>query len=122
MENNVMVVRNTSLVLSPGVIFGSQLSWNAFNHFQATWLSKYVGKQYLDNTQQDNLSLHDYFINDLRLNYQVAPKGMKELSFGILLNNLLNVKYSSNGYTYSNVAYYYPQAGRNFMVMMTLKF
>ncbi len=122
LENNVPVTKNTTLVLSPGVIAGSQLTWNGFSHFQATWLSKYVGKQYLDNTQRENLTLSSYFINDLRLNYQVVPKGMKEIGFSVLLNNLFNVKYSSNGYSYADAAYYYPQAGRNFMVMMTLRF
>ncbi len=122
LENNVPITKNTTIVLSPGVIAGSQLTWSVFRHFQATWLSKYVGKQYLDNTQHESLTLSSYFINDLRLNYQMNPKGMKELGFSFLLNNLLDVKYSSNGYSYANAAYYYPQAGRNFMVMMTLKF
>jgi iron complex outermembrane receptor protein len=121
-ENNLPVVKNTNIILSPGLIAGSQLSWNAFSHFQATWLSKYVGKQYLDNTQTETLTLGSYFINDLRLNYQLFPKGMKEIGLSLLLNNLLDVKYSSNGYAYGSTPYYYPQAGRNFMAMMTVKF
>lgn len=122
LEGNVPVVKNTTIVLSPGVIAGSQLGWNAINHFQVTWLSKYVGKQYLDNTQAERLSLGSYWINDLRFNYQLTPKGIKELGFSLLLNNIFETRYASNGYTYGNAAYYYPQAGRNFMAMMTLKF
>ncbi len=121
-ENNITTIKNTSIILSPQLIGGSQLSWNAFRNFQATWLSKYVGKQYLDNTENDNLILASYFINDLRLTYQVNPKGMKEMGFSFLLNNLFDIKYSSNGAAYGSTPYYYPQAGRNFMVMMTLKF
>ena len=122
LENNAPVTKDTKIILSPGVIAGSQLTWSAFSHFQATWLAKYVGKQYLDNTQAENLTLSNYFINDLRMGYQFSPKGMKEIGLSVLINNLLDVKYSSNGYSYDNTPYYYPQAGRNFMAMMTLKF
>ncbi len=122
LENNTPVTKDTKIILSPGVIAGSQLTWNAFSHFQATWLSKYVGKQYLDNTQAENLTLSGYFINDLRMGYQFLPKGMKEIGLSLLLNNMLNIKYSSNGYSYNGTPYYYPQAGRNFMMMMSLKF
>jgi iron complex outermembrane receptor protein len=120
-ENNTPVTKNTAIILSPGIIAGSQLTWSP-GHFQATWLSKYVGKQYLDNSETESLTLSSYFINDLRFSYQLYPKGMKEIGFSLLLNNLLDVKYSSNGYSYGTTAYYYPQAGRNFMAMMTLKF
>jgi len=121
-SNNIPVTRNTTIILSPGLIGGSQLSWRASSHFQLTWLSKYVGKQYLDNSQDENLTLSNYFINDIRLNYQLVPKGMKEIGLSLLLNNIADVKYSSNGYTYGSSAYYYPQAGRNFMVMATMRF
>ena len=120
--NNLPVTKNTTIILSPGIIGGSQLSWNAIPHFQITWLSKYVGKQYLDNTQDEKIVLSSYFINDVRMNYQILPKGMKEIGLSLLLNNLFDVKYSSNGYSYGGSPYYYPQAGRNFMVMATLRF
>jgi len=121
-ENSITTIKNTSIILSPQLIGGSQLSWNAFRDFQVTWLSKYVGKQYLNNNENDNLVLANYFINDLRLNYQIIPKGMKGIGFSLLVNNLLDMKYSSNGAAYGSTPYYYPQAGRNFMVMMTFKF
>ena len=121
-NSNNPVTRNTTIILSPGLIGGSQLSWNALSHFQITWLAKYVGKQYLDNSQDENLTLNSYFINDIRMNYQIVPKGMKEIGLSLLLNNIADVKYSSNGYSYGGSPYYYPQAGRNFMVMATMRF
>ncbi|CAN5531753.1 TonB-dependent receptor [soil metagenome] len=121
-ESNLAVTKNTTIILSPGLIAGSQLTWSPWQHLQAMWLSKYVGKQYLDNTETEKLTLPGYFINDLRLSYQIVPKGMKEIGLSVLANNLFDVKYSSNGYAYGGTAYYFPQAGRNFMVMMTLKF
>ena len=84
-------------------------------------LSKYVGKQYLDNTQDENVVLDDYFINDLRFSYQFKPKAMEEIELGVLVNNFLDVKYSSNGYSYDGIPYFYPQAGINFLVMLSVK-
>jgi iron complex outermembrane receptor protein len=121
-ENSNVSVKNTTIVLSPGFIGGSQLNWTAFKGFNATWLAKYVGKQYLDNTETETLALDRYFVNDLRLSYQIKPKGIKEINLSLLINNLLDVKYASNGYAYGPTAYYYPQAGRNFMIMLALQF
>jgi len=122
-EATLSETKNTAIILSPDWIAGSQLSYNVFGGFHASLLSKYVGKQYLDNTQTEDLTLENYFINDLRLNYSLTPKGMKGIDFSLLLNNVFDVKYSSNGATYGDgVAYYYPQAGRNFLAMMTFRF
>jgi iron complex outermembrane receptor protein len=121
-ENNEQVKRNTAIILSPNLIAGSQLSWNAFTGFQTTLLTKFVGKQYLDNTQNEVLTLNHYFINDIRFNYSFPLKGIKAFGFSLLVNNVLDVKYSSNGYNYDGTPYFYPQAGRNLMAMISMKF
>lgn len=114
--------KDTNIILSPNVIAGSQLTWSA-KGFQATLLSKYVGKQYLDNTETQSLTLDSYFVNDLRLGYEWKPKGMKSIDLSVLINNLFGEAYESNGATYGDsVAYYFPQAGINFLTMITLKF
>jgi iron complex outermembrane recepter protein len=115
-------VKDTDIILSPNIIAGSQLSWSAFKGFQVAWLSKYVSEQYLDNTQNNSLTLSDYFINDLRVNYAFKPKSVQQIEISLLVNNLFDVAYSSNGYSYDGVAYYYPQAGTNFLAMLTMKF
>jgi iron complex outermembrane receptor protein len=51
------------------------------------------------------------------------PKGMKSVDLSVLVNNIFNEEYESNGATYGDgVAYYFPQAGTNFLMMLTLKF
>ena len=88
-------------------------------------LTKYVSAQYLDNTSNETRRLEAYLTNDLRFIYR-----FKFLTVSALANNLLNQTYESNGYTYSYVAgsqtttenFYYPQAGRNFLVSVGLKF
>lgn len=115
--------KNTDIILSPRVIAGSQLFWNALPGFQIGLLSKYVGQQYLDNTQTQSLTLDAYFVNDLRLSYSFKPKGIKSIDVSVLVNNIFDEEYESNGATYGDgVAYYFPQAGINFLAMMTLKF
>lgn len=121
-ENNVPRPKNTNIILSPGIIAGSQLAWRPLAGMEAVWLSKYVSSQYLDNTESASVRLSDYWINDLRLSYEISPKGFKSIGWSVLVNNVLDVMYSSNGYGYGGTPYYFPQAGRNFMAMMTLKF
>ncbi|HEY3403652.1 MAG TPA: TonB-dependent receptor [Ohtaekwangia sp.] len=121
-ENNLADTRNTNIILSPNWIGGSQLTWNAFKGFQAVWMTKLVGEQYLDNTETKSLKLGSYVLNDVRFNYTYVFKTREEIGFSLLVNNLFDVEYSSNGYAYDGAPYYYPQAGTNFMAMMTLKF
>lgn len=121
-ENGLPVTRNTTIILSPGIIGGSQLSWKPIATAEIVWLSKYVGSQYLDNEQNDNVKLSDYWVNDLRMSYTWSPGGVKSIVWSLLLNNVLDTKYSSNGYGYGGTPYFFPQAGRNYMAMMTVRF
>ncbi len=121
-EGNLAAVHNTAIILSPNLIAGSNLAWTAFKNFQATLLSKYVGKQYLDNTETESLILKEYFVNDLRFTYALSFRELKAIELSLLVNNVLDVKYESNGAVYDGVPYYFPQAGRNFMAMLTMKF
>jgi iron complex outermembrane recepter protein len=115
---------------SPNVIAGSNLSYKIFKGFEATWLGKYVGSQYLDNTSNSARQLDAYLVNDVRLSYSVSVKGVCDISLSLLVNNILDVEYSSNGYTYGFLGgattyrqnYFYPQAGRNFMAMVGVRF
>lgn len=124
------VHRDTDIAFSPSVIAGSSLSFLPFRGADVTLLSKYVGKQYLDNTSNDARSIDAYLVNDLRLTYSWRPSFAREINFSFLVNNILDEEYESNGYTWGYLAgptayrenYYYPQAGRNFMGMVTLKF
>jgi len=116
------VTKNTAIILSPSWIAGSQLSWNVLPNFTAALFTKYVGKQFLDNTENDDLSLDPYLVNDIRLSYTLQPKGIKGIDLSLLVNNILNVEYSYNGAVWDGYAYYYPQAGVNFMAMMGIRF
>jgi iron complex outermembrane receptor protein len=120
---------NTDIAFSPALIAGSSLSYSAIKNADITLLTKYVGKQYLDNTADDARSIGAYIVNDLRLNYSWHPAFVKEIKFSFLVNNIFNEAFESNGFTYGYLAgpteyrenFYYPQAGRNFMGMIGIK-
>ena len=129
-DNAEIKFTETDIAFSPNTIIGSQILYNPLNDLELGFLSKYVGKQYLDNTTNENRKLNSYFTNDLRAIYTLEGKFVKEVNFSLLVNNIFNTLYESNGYTYSYIAekqtitenFYYPQAGTNFMFGINLKF
>lgn len=126
----VNIYSNTDISFSPNVIGGSNLLFKPFKHAEIAWLSKFVGRQYLDNTSQESRMLDSYFLNDVRLSYSIKPEWMREIAISFLVNNIFDVAYSSNGYTYGYFGgateyrqnYFYPQAGTNFLFMLALRF
>jgi len=125
-ENNYS---NTDIAFSPNIIGAASIEYNPFKGINLMLQTKYVSDQFLDNTSNADRKIDAYQTVDARLSYTIFPKKMKEISFNILANNILNTLYSSNGYTYSYIVgetitenFYYPQAGINFLVGMTMKF
>ena len=120
----------TDISFSPNVIGGSQISYAPGKGLELALLTKWVGKQYLDNTSSANRQLDAYWTNDLKVSWTFSPRWAKQIQLVGLVNNLLNVKYASNGYTYGYRSegqhiqenFYFPQAGTNFMVGVNLGF
>lgn len=128
---------NTDIAFSPDVILSNSIAYIPVQSLQISLLSKYVGEQYMSNLDLDSSKLDSYFVNDLNVSYEIKPKKLFEtIRLSALVNNILDVKYISNGYFYSydddysdpNVITtidgvgYYPQATRNFLVGLTLIF
>ena len=119
----------TDISFSPNLIAGGQLSYAPGKNVELAWLSKYVSKQFMDNTSDTRRSLNSFFVNDIRASYSIKPKFVKELTFSLLVNNLFNHLYESNGYTYSYISekqtvtenFYYPQAGTNFLLAVKVR-
>ncbi|WP_080237467.1 TonB-dependent receptor [Spirosoma rigui] len=122
--------RETDISFSPNVIAGSQLLFTPAKGLELGLLSKHVGKQYLDNTSNEGRKLNAYTTNDIRIIYSIKPKFAQEIAFTLLFNNVLNELYESNGYTFAYIAEgkvtaenaYYPQAGRNFLAGIRVRF
>ena len=116
---------NTDISFSPNMIAAASLVYNPFKSLNLMFQTKYVGDQFLDNTSSSDRKIAAYQTFDARISYSIFPKNMKEISFSVLANNILNTMYSSNGYTYQYLGtnnFYYPQAGTNFLAGITMKF
>lgn len=124
------LLTSTDIAFSPSTIFGSQILYNPLKNLEFGLLSKYVGKQYLDNTSSETRKLNAYFTNDLRAIYTLKSKTLKEVNFSFLVNNIFNTLYESNGGAYPDFIdgkirdynVYYPQAGTNVLVGVNVKF
>ena len=128
---------NTNIAFSPGFIAGNIVSFVPMKNLQISFLSKFVGEQYMANIDAEGSKLKSYFTNDLKVSYEIIPKSVfKSIYLSALVSNIFDYKYISNGYfytyddDYSNPpaittiegAGYYPQAGINFLVGLSLKF
>ncbi|MNK05728.1 Vitamin B12 transporter BtuB [compost metagenome] len=121
---------NPDISFSPNTVLFGELVYKPLAGFAVALQSKYVSKQYMDNTQNENRKLNAYWVNNARLGYDFSLKGIKNINIGLLANNILNKKYESNGYTYSSIYpwgtvtenFYFPQAGTNFLLSLNLKF
>jgi iron complex outermembrane recepter protein len=126
--------KTAPIAFSPQTIANSLFTFN-YNNLEAGIQSQYVGKQYIDNTGSNDRALAAYFVNNLRLSYELTVPGLRGIGFTILLNNLLDTKYISNAWVYSyyqgnnssgysrlNDFGFYPQAGRNVLASVSIKF
>lgn len=120
---------NTNISYSPNVVGASELVFTPVKGLDMTLFSKYVGQQYLDNTSDASRILKSYFVNDLIVNYNFTTNFIKEIGINLMVNNLFNLQYESNGYAFGyyygeeyREVYYYPQAGINFLAGLSLKF
>ena len=141
---------DTDLAFSPEVVFGANLTYDvlANNDQQSlsfSLLSKYVGEQFIDNTSSETAKLDAYFFSDFRIAYQMKTGILKNVALTLLIQNIFDNRYSSNAwvYRYSSAGYdgrlddpgtrlegnniynltgLYPQAGRNYLLGLTIGF
>ena len=131
---------NTPITFSPDIVFGNSFVYKPLDNLQIAFLSKYVGKQYMSNinSKVSDLDVLDgFFTSDVNFVYELeTDKIFKSIVFTALVNNIFNKEYVDRGYyytyddTWSNPgtattvdgAGFYPQATRNFLVGVTLKF
>tara|TARA_B100000768_G_scaffold118255_1_gene109396 strand:+ start:165 stop:2504 length:2340 start_codon:yes stop_codon:yes gene_type:complete len=138
-NGNLINLGNTPLSFSPNVIVGNMLVYQPKDNFQISFLSKYVGEQFMSNLNSSVSKLDvldSYFTSDLNFVYEIATKKVFDaIIISGLINNIFNTEYVDRGYYYTydypdgngntitgDGAGYYPQATRNFLVGVTLQF
>jgi iron complex outermembrane receptor protein len=112
---------NSDISFSPWLIGFMQVRFIPVNEMTMGLSGKYVSRQYLDNTQNQELSLNDYFLSDFNLGYKIHLLVIREIELILKVNNLLNHRYESNGYVYYGQPWFYPQAGINFLAGITCR-
>ena len=128
-EPVVTTYHHTDMSYSPSVISAAKVTYMPLDGLSMSWMSKYVSKQYLDNTSSEDKVIKPYWVNDIQVGYDMQPSFADKISFQLLLNNIFNRLYESNGYTYSYYYrpvgsdappvmenFYYPQAGFHFLM------
>ena len=119
---------NTDLAFSPNVNAFGGINY-VYKGLTCNWTTKYVGRQYLDNTSDVKRSINPFTFSNLLASYTLNVKALKEITVGLQINNIFNTMYENNGYTFSYIYagqmttenFYYPQAGRNFMARILVK-
>lgn len=139
---------NTHLAFSPPHIADLSAEYLITNldHLQlsAQLISKYVGRQYIDNTSRIETSLDPYWFSDVVIRFDAQTTVFREFSASLLVRNAFDARFSSNAWTYRyisgfdarpsdpyarleqgntyNLTGFFPQAGRNIMVSLTVGF
>ncbi|NNC82831.1 MAG: TonB-dependent receptor [Flavobacteriales bacterium] len=127
---------DVTIAYSPSVIASGQLAYDLFRKtddksgLRINLISKYVGEQYLDNTETEGRTIDAFWVNDIRLDLDLNPQWAKNIRLNLLVRNILDEEYVSNGWTYrylyagEEVSFdaLFPQAGVNFMTGLTVEF
>ena len=136
-DGNLQDLGDTKIAFSPELVIGNSFTYAPNDNLQFSLLSKYIGKQYMSNIDANSSILESYTHTDLSVQYELTTnKFINSIVFSGLVNNIFDAKYVSNGYfftyddDFSNPgivttiegAGFYPQAGINFLVGITLNF
>jgi len=119
----------TNISFSPGIIFQNNLTFIPVKNLALTFTSRYVGKQFVDNTSDNDRDLSAYLVNNVSAGYTLRTKWIKEIGFNLAVNNIFSNKYETNAWVYpyyqGGTLYetngYFPQALINFLFGITLK-
>ncbi len=123
---------NTKIAKSAAAIFSNNFSYRPINKLEFSLLSKYVSRQYLDNTEAKERSIAPYFINNMRATYSFAALGLQQIDCNLQVNNIFNREYSTSGYTWGQkfenrnerdyYNFYSPQATRHLLLGFNIRF
>ena len=115
---------------SPSVIFNNKFSFNIIKNTELSLISKFVGKQYFDNTMNNERSLDSYFVSNMQIAFTPKIKHTQNVELQLMINNIFNERYESNAYggnwyedgVEKTWSYYFPQAGTSFMSRIVIRF
>jgi iron complex outermembrane receptor protein len=119
----------TDLAFSPSITGAGRITYEVISNLKIILQSKFVGRQFIDNTSSEDRIIDRYFVSDLSINYTFDTKLFREIGLSLQVNNLFNSEYESNAWIYRYVTGgeehfmdgYFPQAGIHLYGGITLK-
>ena len=147
-EQEVAFHGTTDIAFSPNFIAFGKIGYNLFASRRVdanlAFTLKHVGKQFIDNTSNENTTLDAYTTGGLQLRLGIVTSRFDEVLLNLRVNNLFDTRYSANAWTYRyispsydarpddpyarlesgntyNLTGFYPQAGRNFLLGLTIR-
>lgn len=118
------------IAYSPGVTGTSDFTVKPLPDVDIHLITKYVGKQYFDNTMSSNRMLDPYLVNNVIIGFTPRFRNIRKVEIQAIANNIFNSEYENNAYggnwyedgSEKTWAYYFPQAGINFMFKLGFTF
>lgn len=128
-EQRVNALGTTDISFSPSIIANNEFVFTPVRNFDISFVTKFVSRQYIDNSSRKEYSIDPYCVNNLQLSYKIETKVIHEIGLFFQVNNIFNAKYESNAWLYRyyymgeecSMDGYFPQAGINFLGGIRLK-
>lgn len=122
--------KEPDISFSPNIVGAATITLSPVEKLSIDLFSKYVGKQFLDNTHNETRKLDAFYTQDIRVMYSFNKKSLKNADIFLGVNNVFNKKYEPNGYTFSyfyndkvtTENFYFPMAGVNWVIGVNLRF
>jgi len=144
-EQNQVVHENTDLAFSPNLTWAANINYKYNKNTNFLLNTKYVGDQYIDNTSSEKRMLESYMISNFQIDYHFKSSIFTKAKISFLVNNLFDIEYVNNAWIYRyisdssdpreyddyttqgdgniyDMAGYFPQATRNYLLGLTLGF
>jgi iron complex outermembrane receptor protein len=142
---NQVVHENTDLAFSPNLTWAANINYKYNKNTDFLLNTKYVGDQYIDNTSSKKRMLDSYLISNFQIDYHIKSSIFTKAKISFLVNNLFDIEYVNNAWIYRylsdssdpreyddyttqgdgniyDMAGYFPQATRNYLLGLTLGF
>jgi iron complex outermembrane receptor protein len=124
------IYKNAPIAYSPNMVAALGLQ-GQIKQWNVLWLTKWVGRQFLDNTGDVSRSLNPYKFSEITVAYTHKFRDGTSLSLKAQCINVFSGRYASNGYTWGYMygsrditqeVFVFPQAPRNFLFGLTWRF
>ncbi len=125
--------KSTDISFSPNTVGSFIATFKPFEKedFSLSFVNKYVGRMYYDNTSNPDNRLQDHLVTDMVASYTLEVKKAGKFDFQFFINNLASIKYNANAWvetikfndgTEEVYKGLFPQAGANLMGRIRYRF